>query len=197
MQTKEIHPKTKLREEKSDLKKEERIGVVMHQINKPHALYDHIWTPNPTRAVPRTTSATVSPSCSAGGSTDTSAMDIGHVMQLTTSVKTLDELCKFTRSTDAQLISLRNQAISLLAVWTHALDQRGSLCVRDMDGSDTVGSDIAKAYACCNDQATACSPVGATRCEASHHDQEEVDRGVSDAALDMTKPIDAASLRGP
>ena len=72
-------------------------------------------------------------------------MDIGHVMQLTTSVKTLDELCKFTRSTDAQLISLRNQAISSLAVWTHALDQRGSLCVRDMDGSDTVGSDIAKA----------------------------------------------------
>ena len=91
MQTKEIHPKTKLREEKSDLKKEERIGVVMHQINKPHALYDHIWTPNPTRAVPRTTSATVSPSCSAGGSTDTSAMDIGHVMHA------IDNICQNAR----------------------------------------------------------------------------------------------------
>ena len=127
MQTKEIHPKTKLREEKSDLKKEERIGAVMHEINKPHALYDHIWTPNPARSDPCTTSAMASPSCTAGGSTDTSAMNVGHVIQLTTAVKTLDELCKLTRSTC--VLSLRNRAISLLAEWTHALDQQVSLCV--------------------------------------------------------------------
>ena len=48
--------------------------MVMHEINK-HALYDHIWTPNPARAGPRATSATASPSCTAGGSTDTSAVD--------------------------------------------------------------------------------------------------------------------------
>ena len=158
MQTKEIHPKTKLREEKSDLKKEERIGVVMHEINKPHALYDHIWTPIPAHD-PRTRSGRASPSCTAGGSTDTSAMNVGptlyDVIQLTTAVKTLDELCKLTRSTD--VLSLRNRAISLLAVWTHALDQQVSLCVWEEDGSATVGSD------CCDDQAPACSPVGAAR----------------------------------
>ena len=135
MQTKEIHPKTKLREEKSDLKKEERIGVVMHQINKPHALYDHIWTPIPAHD-PRTRSGRASPSCTAGGITDTSAI-IGHLIQLTTAVKTLDELCKLTRSTD--VLSLRNRAISLLAEWTHALDQQVSLCVREVDRSATAG----------------------------------------------------------
>ena len=150
MQTKEIHPKTKLREEKSDLKKEERIGVVMHEINKPRALYDNIWTPIPAND-PRTRSGRASPSCTAGGSTDTSAMNVGHVIQLTTAVKTLDELCNLTRSTD--VLSLRNRAISLLAVWTHALDQQVSLCVREVDRSATVGGS-----GCCVGQVT----VGAT-----------------------------------
>ena len=65
-------------------------------------------------------------------------MDLGHVITLTTSVKLLDELCKLTFATDTQLISLRNQGISLLAVWTHALDQRPRVC--DVDGSATAGS---------------------------------------------------------
>ena len=78
-------------------------------------------------------------------------MNVGHVIQLTTAVKTLDELCKLTRSTD--VLSLRNRAISLLAVWTHALDQQVSLCVREVDRSATVGGS-----GCCDGQVT----VGAT-----------------------------------
>ena len=196
----EIHPKTKVREEKSDLKKQERIGVVMHEINKPHALYDNIWTPNSARAGPCATFAVASPSCTASGSTNSIAMNVGDVMQLTTAVKVLDELCKCTHSNDAQLIFLRNRSVSLLAVWTRALDQQTSLCgsaTVGSDGSATVGSGIAKAYACCDDQATAASPVGATRCEASHHDQEDVDRGVSDAALDVTKPKEGSGCVRP
>ena len=125
MQTKEIHPKTKLREEKSDLKKEERIGAVMHEINKQHALYDDgIWTPNMASGDPHAAFATSSPSCTAGGSTDARAdkKDLKHLMKLVTLVKMVDDLCKCTRSTDAQLVSLRSQALSLLQVWTRALE---------------------------------------------------------------------------
>ena len=141
--------------------------MVMHEINK-HALYDHVWTPNPARAGPCATSAMVSPSCTAGGSTNIIAMNVGDVMQLTTAVKALDELCKCTHSNDAQLIFLRNRSVSLLAVWTHELDQQVSLCRRKVDGSATVGSDCCdeQAPACSPvEQAPACSPVGATRCE--------------------------------
>ena len=124
--------------------------MVMHEINKPRALYDNIWTPIPAND-PRTRSGRASPSCTAGGSTDTSAMNIGHVIQLTTAVKTLDELCKLTRSTC--VLSLRNRAISLLAEWTRALDQQLSLCVRELDRSATV-----RDSGCCDGQIT----VGAT-----------------------------------
>ena len=130
--------------------------MVMHEINKPHALYDNIWNPIPASAGPRARSATASPSCTAGGNTHTSAMNVGHVIQLTTAVKTLDELCNLRRSTD--VLSLRNRAISLLAVWTHALEQQVSHSVRDVNGSATVGGS-----GCCDDQVT----VGATSCEES------------------------------
>ena len=126
MQTKEIHPKTKLREEKSDLKKEERIGkLVMHEINQPcGSLYDAVWTPDTARVGLHAAFATSSPSCTAGGSTDARAdkKDLKHLMKLVTLVKLVDDLCKCTRSTDAQLVSLRSQALSLLQVWTRALE---------------------------------------------------------------------------
>ena len=93
--------------------------MVMHEINKSYALYDAVWTP---KADSRAASATSSPSCTAGGSTDDSPaadeMDLEHLMKLVPLVKALDDLCQSTRARDAQLVSLRNQALSLLQVWT-------------------------------------------------------------------------------
>lgn len=124
MQT-NANPKTKAREAKADLKKEERIGTVMHEINKPcGSLYDAVWTPDTARVNLHAAVATLSPSCTAGGSTDARAdkMDLKHFMKLVTLLELADDLCKCTCSTDAQLVSLRSQALSLLQKWTHALE---------------------------------------------------------------------------
>ena len=114
MQTKQINPKTAIREAKSDVKKEERIGSVMDEINERLTLHESLNMPWPHRL---SSGATIfnSPSSTLPGNRATCLPpDIKELMQLTSWIMMLSDFIRAEPDFDSWYAAARARANALL-----------------------------------------------------------------------------------
>ena len=127
MQTRATHPKTARREEKSDKKKEERIGAqLMAEITEPtddtatfaNAISDPTWRPSSLHLQP-TWRSQPSNCGDHDGRDDTRVLpvDLAALEQLTAWVERLDAIMRMNDGEDKVIISIRTRAVGVLDSW--------------------------------------------------------------------------------
>ena len=109
-----IHPKTAIREAKSDAKKEERIGSVMHEINEQLTLHESINLPWPTRASTSTTFGRSPGSTLPGNRATCIPPDLKDLMQLTSWIMMLSDFIRAEPDFDSWYAAARARANALL-----------------------------------------------------------------------------------
>ena len=107
MNEKRIHPKTAIREAKSDTKKEERIGSVMDEINERRPLQEPSNAPWPTRV--SSASSTLP-----GSRTTCVPPDLKEIMQLASWVSMLSDFIRTESDPDSWYVAARRRATTLL-----------------------------------------------------------------------------------
>ena len=125
MQTCAIHPKTARREEKSDKKKEERIGaqLVAEIMGSPtdtatFAISDPTWRPSSSHLQP-----TWAPQPRNCGGDDGRAdalvppVDLAALVQLTAWVERLDAIMRTNDGEDKAILKIRTRAVGVLDSW--------------------------------------------------------------------------------
>ena len=104
-----LHPKTAAREAKSDVKKEERIGGVMDEINGRLALHDSINAPWPPRI-----SSGAAVFSSPGDRATCVPPDLKDLMQLASWISILSDFIRTEPGIDSWYVAARRRATTLL-----------------------------------------------------------------------------------
>ena len=125
MQTCATHPKTARREEKSDKKKEERIGAqLVAEIMGPHpdtatfAISDPTWRPSSSHLQP--TWASQPRNCGGHDGRDDARVppvDLTALVQLTAWVEQLDGIMRMNNGEDEVILRIRARAVGVLDSW--------------------------------------------------------------------------------
>ena len=124
MQTCAIHPKTARREEKSDKKKEERIGaqLVAEIMGSPtdtatFSMPDPTWRPSSSHLQP--TWAPQPRNCGGDGRADALVppVDLAALVQLTAWVERLDAIMRTNDGEDKVILKIRTRAVGVLDSW--------------------------------------------------------------------------------
>ena len=114
MNEKRIHPKTAIREAKSDTKKEERIGSVMDEINERRPLQEPSNAPWPPRVSSGATSFSSASSTLPGSRTTCVPPDLKEIMQLASWVSMLSDFIRTESDPDSWYVAARRRATTLL-----------------------------------------------------------------------------------
>ena len=121
METRATHPKTARREEKSDKKKEERIGAqLMAEITEPTddtATATISWKPSSSHLQP--TWAPQPRNCGGDGRADALVppVDLAALVQLTAWVERLDAIMRTNDGEDKVILKIRTRAVGVLDSW--------------------------------------------------------------------------------
>ena len=114
MNEKRIHPKTAIREAKSDTKKEERIGSVMDEINERRPLQESSNAPWPPRVSSGATSFSSASSTLPGSRATCVPPDLKEIMQLASWVSMLSDFIRTEPDPDSWYVAARRRATTLL-----------------------------------------------------------------------------------
>ena len=142
MQTCAIHPKTARREEKSDKKKEERIGaqLVAEIMGSPtdtatFAISDPIWRPASLHLQP--TWASQPRNCGGHDGREHAcapAVDLSALLQLTAWVERLDAINHMNAGEDQVILKIRSQAVHVLDSWARRWYVKSAMSDDDGEG---------------------------------------------------------------